>query len=133
PFAPSCKGRERSSRKPGLTRKPAKKVALGRNATGRFAANAHRGSVQTNERRLIFVAETVKNIHRSHIRLSRRLTVGDKNVDPLLEGLSPAHLATTKVVASAGGKNCQPRFGVDLRGNFLQEFIEFKKALGSLA
>ena len=74
---------------------------------------------KTNEGRLVFVAETIKNIHLAHASPQQGLTVGDKNVDPLLERLSPAHLAASEVVAGAGRKNRQPRLGVDWRWELL--------------
>ena len=102
------------------------------NATGRLATNAHRGRVQTNEGRLIFVAETIKDIDRQHLRLSRRLTVETQECRSTSGGLSPTHLAASEVVRVPAGRIASRASELTCVGTSSSCLLN-SKALGSLA
>src|SRR6185369_13759320 len=90
-----------------LTGEVAHKLALRRDTPGRFATNAHRRSVETDERRFESIAPPVKNIDRLRGRFAASMR--DDCVDPGLQWCASAPDSTGKVVTGSGRKNTECR------------------------
>jgi len=105
----------------------ADKLSLCRDASSRFAPDAHRRSIETDERLFIVVTTTIKNIHRPQCGRAFTPRVCNYEIDPLAQWRSFAEQSTSEVIACSRGKDRQDRVRIDRRRMDIEIGVKFEE------
>jgi len=126
-LAPCSQRSHRRVHKAKLTREGTHKLSLCGDASSRFAPNAHRRGIETDERLFIVVTTTIKNIHRPQYGRAFTPRVCNYEIDPLAQWRSFAEQSTSEVIACSRGKDRQGRVRIDSCRMDIEIGVKFEK------